>query len=409
MQLDRFDSDKFLSEYWQKKPLLIRNPWTGWSNPLEPDLLAGLACEEDVESRLVVRSGDTLTVENGPLAPDRFNSLGAANWTLLVQAVDHFDPAVTALIEPFRFIPDWRIDDVMVSYAADGGGVGAHFDNYDVFLVQGLGRRRWRVGQMCDASSLLLPHDDLLLLAEFEPAAEYILEPGDMLYIPPGIAHEGTAIGPAVGPAVGPAIGKAVGSAKEQGCMTYSIGFRAPAANELLADFCDHLLEGMDAAGHGDARYADPDLKAQASPGEIAPAALDRLHAMVTGQLQDRAAFARWFGEFTSTPKHGAPEGEIEGGAYDSAMLLSAADQGAPVTRNPASRFAFIRSAEGALTLFADGRSYACSAAASIFAEHICEAGRTPINTALAIDAASRALLAALLERGSLVIKDDGE
>lgn len=378
VQLQGLDSDKFLSEYWQKKPLLIRNPWAQWSNPLEPDLLAGLACEEDVESRLVVQSSDGLAVENGPLAMDRFDSLGAADWTLLVQAVDHHDPAVATLIEPFRFIPDWRIDDVMVSYAADGGGVGAHFDNYDVFLVQGLGRRRWRVGQMSDCSTPLLPHDDLSLLAEFEPAEEYILEPGDMLYIPPGIAHEGTAVG--------------------VDCMTYSIGFRAPSSSELLADYCDHLLEHA----NEDARYSDPDLASQDSPGEIAPAALDRLHAMVTAKLTDRTEFARWFGQFSSTPRYGAPEE-----SYDGTMLLAAAIQGAPIIRRPSSRFAFVRQSGDALTLFADGQSYTCSGPAAAFAEEICAAGYSPIDIALVQDEGVQALLVALLERGSLIIEDE--
>ena len=155
-----FDTDAFLRDYWQKKPLLIRNPWAAWHNPLEPDELAGLACESEVESRLITQQPGRWDLEHGPLPEDRFESLGALPWTLLVQAVDHHVPEVAALIAPFRFIPDWRIDDVMVSYAVDGGGVGAHFDQYDVFLVQGLGRRRWQVGGRCDEGTELLPHDE---------------------------------------------------------------------------------------------------------------------------------------------------------------------------------------------------------------------------------------------------------
>src|SRR6478736_9890424 len=160
MHLSQFDPERFLREHWQKAPLLIRNPWTSWSNPLEPDELAGLACESDVESRLVTQSPDTWDLEHGPLAESRFARLGSRPWTLLVQAVDHHVPALAALLAAFRFIPNWRIDDVMVSYAVDGGGVGAHFDQYDVFLVQGLGRRRWQVGARCDRDAELLPHDD---------------------------------------------------------------------------------------------------------------------------------------------------------------------------------------------------------------------------------------------------------
>jgi 50S ribosomal protein L16 3-hydroxylase len=142
MQLTHFDIAVFLSDFWQKKPLLIRNPWKAWSNPLEPDELAGLACEDGVEARLVVQTGDGWDVKHGPFEEMRFGKLDDRPWTLLVQAVDHHVPDVAALIAPFRFIPNWRIDDVMVSYATDGGGVGSHFDQYDVFLVQGLGTRR---------------------------------------------------------------------------------------------------------------------------------------------------------------------------------------------------------------------------------------------------------------------------
>ncbi|MEO8722524.1 MAG: cupin domain-containing protein, partial [Sphingobium sp.] len=158
MSLIRFDIESFLAEYWQKKPLLIKNPWGLWRNPLEPDELAGLACEGDIESRLIMQARGRWKVEHGPFAEARFGRLGKKHWTLLVQAVDHHVPDVAALIDPFRFIPNWRIDDVMVSYAADGGGVGPHFDQYDVFLIQGLGKRRWQVGALCDASTDLSPH-----------------------------------------------------------------------------------------------------------------------------------------------------------------------------------------------------------------------------------------------------------
>ena len=253
-----FDIAAFLRDSWQKRPLLIKNPWADWQNPLAPDELAGLACEADVESRLIARNGGRangrLVCEHGPIDATRFGRLGKKHWTLLVQAVDHHVPAVAALIEPFRFVPNWRIDDVMVSYAVDGGGVGAHFDQYDVFLIQGLGIRRWRVGQACDASTALLPHDDLRLLADFTPTAEYWLEPGDMLYLPPGIAHDGVAVG--------------------DDCMTYSIGFRAPACSELISDWADHVASQLPQ----DDRYTDPGLRLQDNPGEIAPDAIAALH-----------------------------------------------------------------------------------------------------------------------------------
>src|SRR5690606_41795609 len=151
-----------------------RNPWKSCRRPVSPDELAGLACEEASEGRLVTRRSDSWSLEQGPLAESRFGRLGRKPWTLLVQAVDHHAPEVAALLEPFRFLPNWRVDDVMVSYAVDGGGVGPHFDQYDVFLVQGLGRRRWQLGAACDRDSALLPHDDLRLLAHFEATDEWI-------------------------------------------------------------------------------------------------------------------------------------------------------------------------------------------------------------------------------------------
>lgn len=280
MQLQDFDIEHFLATHWQKKPLLIRGAFADWRNPLEPNELAGLACEDEIESRLAIHKRKGLKVEHGPLAEKRFAKLGKKPWTLLVQSVDRHVPDVAALLDPFRFIPDWRIDDVMVSYASDGGGVGAHFDNYDVFLIQGLGRRRWRIGARCDAATELLPHDDLRLLAHFEATEEWVLEPGDMLYLPPGIAHEGTALG--------------------ADCMTYSIGFRAPSRAELIAGWCDHLVGGL----QDDDRYTDPDLTRQADPNEISAAAIDRLHAMVMERVGDREAFARWFAENVAAAKN---------------------------------------------------------------------------------------------------------
>lgn len=373
MQLTHFDAAAFLRDTWQQRPLLIRNPWNAWANPLEPDELAGLACAGEVESRLVVKTADSWALEQGPFAEDRFAALGDAPWTLLVQAVDHHDPAVAALIAPFRFVPDWRIDDVMVSYASDGGGVGPHFDQYDVFLIQGLGRRRWRVGPRCNADSALLPHDDLRLLADFEATEEWVLEPGDILYVPPGFAHDGVALG--------------------DDCMTYSVGFRAPSRGELIAHWCEAVLDELDE----DDRYADPGLTPQTNPGEITPAALAALQAMVSERLADPAAFARWFGEYTTAPKYPeidwAPEEP-----FTAAEVSDALADGAALVRNPASRFAFVR---GQDLLFVDGEALDCPAA---LAERLCGATRIEPGADLI---AGVALIADLLNQGSLGFADE--
>ena len=382
MQFQSFDSDGFLRASWQQHPLLIRNPWTSWRNPLAPDELAGLACEQGVEARLITRmsdslAADSLAAEHGPFPEERFSALGKAPWTLLVQAVDHHVPAVAALLEPFRFVPNWRIDDVMVSYATDGGGVGPHFDHYDVFLIQGLGRRRWQIGARCDAATELLPHDDLRLLAAFEPTAEWVLEPGDMLYVPPGFAHNGVALG--------------------DDCMTYSIGFRAPSRGELIAGWCDDFLTGMD----DDDRYADPGLAAQANPGEVSAEALARLHAMVTARLADRAAFARWFGAYTTTPKYSEVDWQPEApiGPED---LRAALASGAPLLRNPASRFSFVRGEADAVLLFVDGACFACAGETGAFAEQLCARDRITVDPELVKSAAAMALITTLFDRGSV-------
>lgn len=372
MRLRDFDPDGFLRDYWQKRPLLIRGAWDGWENPLEPDELAGLACEEGVESRLVVRWRDGLAVEHGPFDEARFAELDGKVWTLLVQAVDHQVPAVAELIEAFRFVPEWRIDDVMVSYAVDGGGVGAHYDQYDVFLIQGLGRRRWRVGAKCDADTPMVAGQALHLIDGFVAEEEWVLEPGDMLYVPPGFGHEGVALG--------------------DDCMTYSVGFRAPSRGELVRGWAGYVADGL---GEDD-RYGDPNLARQVHPGEIVPAALERMHAMVTEALADKVAFGRWLGGYVSQPKYPEIDWRPEQ-AMGEAEVRRRLAAGDGLELNPASRFAFVR--EGArAVLFVDGEAHDCAAS---LAERLC--------AGMAVDADEEAarLVTVLLGRGALAFAGD--
>jgi 50S ribosomal protein L16 3-hydroxylase len=381
VNLQHFDHDAFLRDYWQQKPLLIRNPWAAWHNPLEPDELAGLACEEEVESRLIEKQRETIVAENGPFAEARFGELGAKDWTLLVQAVDHYVPDVAALIAPFRFIPNWRIDDVMVSLAADGGGVGPHFDQYDVFLIQGLGKRRWQIGGACDENTPLLPHDDLRLLANFQATEEWVLEPGDILYVPPGIAHNGVAVG--------------------DDCMTYSVGFRAPSRAELIGHYVDDLLDTLS----DDDRYADAGLLRQSNPGEITPNALAALHDMVLDRLSDRAAFAQWFGTYNSTPKYPdidwAPDEAI-----DAAELSARWSGGEALCRNPASRFAFIRQEDGGVSLFVDGENFACVQNDVAFVEALCAQEHVVSDMLRLASDPMMELLVKLYNQGSIAFED---
>ncbi len=381
MRLNNFDIETFLRDYWQQKPLLIRNAFADWANPLEPDELAGLACEPEVESRLIIGAQGSWAVEHGPLAEARFAALGQEPSTLLVQAVDHHVPEVAALLAPFRFIPNWRIDDVMVSYATDGGGVGPHFDQYDVFLIQGHGKRRWRVGQMCDENSALLPNDELRLLADFQATDEWLLEPGDILYVPPRIAHDGVAVG--------------------DDCMTYSIGFRAPSRHELITSFADELVAEME----DDDRYADPGLPSQANPGEISAAALTALQIMVTEKLTDRNAFARWFGEYTSAPKYPEVDWKPEEPA-DITQLQEWIANGEPLTRNPASRFSFVR-ADAAVLLFVDGASFETVGEAAAFAEQLCANEDMIVDPKLTQSEPTMALLVQLYNQGSIAFDQE--
>ena len=264
----------------------------------------------------------------------------------------------------------------MVSYASDGGGVGPHFDQYDVFLVQGLGTRRWQIGALCDDNTELLPHDDLRLLANFEPTEEWLLEPGDMLYVPPRFAHNGVAVG--------------------DDCMTYSVGFRAPSRSELIAHYVDDVLSDLS----DDDRYADAGLAAQPNPGEITGAALARLHGMVMEKLADPAAFARWFGEYNSTPKYPdidwAPEEPM--GVEELRTRLA---KGEALHRNPASRFSFVRQGEGVL-LFVDGEAFECAGEAAVFAEMLCAGERFVVSPPQTESEATMALLNRLFNQGAV-------
>lgn len=370
---------EFLKQYWQKRPLLVRGAMADLGEPVDPDTLAGLACEADVESRLVVGDRNQLrwTVEDGPFAPSRFRSLPAREWTLLVQGVDHWVPAVSRLIDAFRFLPNWRLDDVMVSYAVDGGGVGPHFDSYDVFLLQGHGRRRWLVGDGCDDATPLLPHDRLRLLRRMDVRQDHVLEPGDMLYLPPGVAHDGIALGD---------------------CVTYSIGFRAPSAAEAILGVADTA-----AAGLASERYGDPDLAMQDNPGEIASAAIERLRRMVLARLDNPALFAHWLGCWSTDPK--APDAiQPPDLRIDAGSLGALLDSGVALNRGEGSRFAFVAGDNGGVTLFVDGQAHDCRGAAADLARLLAGTPRLPaerLDPHIA-DPGAVALLVALINAGAL-------
>ena len=372
---------EFMRDYWQKKPLLVRQAIPGFESPISPDELAGLALEEEIESRLVIEHGERpWELRRGPFAEDAFADLPERDWTLLVQAVDQFVPEVAELLEEFKFLPKWRIDDVMVSFAVPGGGVGPHFDNYDVFLLQGYGKRRWQVGQVCDSDSPMLQHADLKILAEFVKTEEWVLEPGDMLYLPPLLAHCGTA---------------------EDDCMTYSVGFRAPSAAEVLTHFTDFLGQFLP----DEERYSDADAQPTSDPTQIQRDALDRLKALLTEHMSDERLLMTWFGQFMTEPKY--PE-LIAGIEIDEEGFLGGLEAGAILIRNPSARMAWSEVGDD-LVLFASGQSRLLSASLRELLKLVCSADALHIENlgAWLADDEGRNLLVELVKQGSLEFADE--
>ena len=333
------DPAVFLRDYWHKRPLLVRNAFPGFQTPLMPDDLAGLACEDGVLARLIShdRGSGRWDVRTGPFQEEDFPGLPDHDWTLLVQDVDKWDPDVAALLEQFRFLPRWRIDDVMVSFAATGGSVGAHVDHYDVFLLQAYGHRRWqidaRVAMGQPAPDLGFQEDVAIkLLRRFEPTHDWVLGPGDMLYLPPLVPHHGVA---------------------EDPCLTFSVGMRAPSSSELIGDWLDEVLLDADEA----IRYHDEDLAVPADPNEIDTAAMNRVvEALNAIRMNDPDRLGDWFGRFITTYR---AAGEVIPGGEPRPRIELEWDlaHGAALQRHPASRLAWRRRHDDGASLYCSGRA----------------------------------------------------
>ena len=268
---------EFLHRHWQKKPLLVRDALPECPGIVRRDGLFELAARDDLESRLVERSGRRWRVRHGPFASRELKRLPRSGWTLLVQGVESAVPGARRLLDRFSFIPYSRLDDVMVSYAPAGGGVGPHFDNYDVFLLQGEGRRRWRVSRQRDLE--LVADAPLRVLRRFRPAREWVLDPGDLLYLPPRCAHDGVAMA--------------------GGCVTVSIGFRAPSAQEVGARFLDYLQDRLRLAGI----YEDPELQPQRHPARLGEDMVRKVGEMLQGIRWNGDDVARFLGCHLTEPK----------------------------------------------------------------------------------------------------------
>ena len=267
---------EFLEKYWQKQPVVLKNAFPGFVDPITPDELAGLAMEAEVDSRLVSHKDGQWQASNGPFTD--FDGLGETGWSLLAQAVNHWHAPSAELVRPFRALPDWRLDDLMISFSVPGGGVGPHIDQYDVFIIQGMGSRRWRVGDKLPMRQFC-PHPALLHVDPFPPIIDEDLEPGDILYIPPGFPHDGFT---------------------HETALNYSVGFRGPNGRDLISSFADYALENDLGGEH----YSDPDLTCREHPARVEEYELDRLRTMMIDMIKQPEDFKQWFGRFVTTPRH---------------------------------------------------------------------------------------------------------
>ena len=374
--------EAFLHDYWRKRPLLVRGAMPGPVIPLKPPDLLDLACQEDISARLILEKGGDYPweVRFGPFEPEDFEDLPDSHWTILVQEVDRHVLAVNDILAHFRFVPNWRLDDIQVSYASLHGSAGPHVDNYDVFLLQGHGRRRWQISH--DPAPLdvdFLRDLDIEILPDFTPDAEWILAPGDMLYLPPRFPHWGVALGP---------------------CMTYSIGFRAPDHQKLVLGYLEEVAERADSRRW----LEDGGCDASQDPGRIAPVVLQQVRAIVRDAVEDEAAIERWFGGFLTEPQRGfypaAPHG-----AWTQDRLRKALTQGYCLRRRAVAYLAYTEGNTGT-------RLYACGSCHDL-TEDLADAAPL-ITGAATLDAAAfgtgldnmalMTLLAALVNDGCLIV-----
>jgi len=328
---------QFLDQYWQKKPLLIRQAFPSFQSPISPDELAGLACETEIESRLIVEQTEAgaWQLTNGPLSDEDFADLPESHWTLLVQDIDKHVPDTQTILAPFKFIPNWRRDDLMVSFAPKGGSVGPHTDGYDVFLLQAMGQRQWQVSATPIYDAPLLENIALQVLAEFESAEQWLLEPGDMLYLPPHYGHHGVAM---------------------NDCMTFSIGFRAPKQAEALDAVLNDLLEQGLAKQH----YHDPELRVVQHDHEIDQAAVSRLKQLLHDTIdQAEPVLLHTLGKLVTETKPSLAElaDPFYADEPNQAEVTKQFQQGLGLYRNPYLRFAWSQHEQGGIVFMA-GESY---------------------------------------------------
>jgi len=368
--------DRFLEQHWQKKPLLVRQALSDLPALATRDEVVDLAVRSGGHARLIRRpeSGSDWTLHRGPFKKETFDSLPPGGWTVLVQEADRRVPALAELLERFRFVPNWRLDDVMVSYAADGGGVGPHVDRYDVFLIQVAGSRRWRIGTEPLTEVRLQPGTDYPVLATFEPDREWVLEPGDMLYLPPLVPHDGVGIGE---------------------CVTCSIGFSVPDPRELYAAY----LRQLGPEAYGQVRYRDAGADRPSRLGEIAADARRRLREGALVLLDRPGEFDRFVGRHLTRPLRGevVPDESLRVDSVERLRGLLRA--GASFHRSAPSHFAWFADGDDAVLLFVGGEEYLLGPGRKDVAELIC--GATKLDSAALLPLlADETLVGLLLDLG---------
>lgn len=364
---DGINEQIFLDQYWQKKPLLIRQAFPDFDTPLPADELAGLSLEPDTTGKIITQDErGAYHLEHGPFEEERFATLNGNQWSLLVTDVDKHLPEFIAFIQPFRFIPDWRIDDLMISYAPDGASVGAHVDEYDVFLLQASGTRTWSIDARENVAHKMRSDGDLKILANFQPTDTWDLLAGDMLYLPPATAHHGIANG--------------------DDCTTWSVGFRAPLIPDLIARMAELLSDRMNSE-----RYTDSSLT-PARLGEISNTSIKRFRAIwdQTTQLSDED-FSRLLGCWLTESSAPATTDNTSSMSLDT---LSANNE-LTLEKAPFSRFAWVSVSEKSAMLFVDGANFSCS---SEFAQQLCSSPRFVILKPAQLNSHDMNTLQALVE-----------
>jgi len=380
-QLQGIDSEDFVRHYWQKKPCLIRNAFDNFETPVSPEELAGLACEEEVHCRLVIeKDGESpWQLRYGPFEEEDFLDLPASHYSLLVSECEKWFPDLAEILDQFRFIPDWRVDDLMLSYAPEQGSVGPHVDQYDVFLLQALGQRRWQYTDNPVENPVLIPDLELAILQEFTPDQELILNPGDMLYLPPGIAHHGVAL---------------------ERCMTFSIGFRAPTAAAALESFA--LETGN--LGISDKRYRDADLELDRHSSEITNRKIEKFKSLILDLFdQPQSLWNDCVGKLLSDSAVTTPE-ETEQPVYISDL------QACAWLRHPETRMLY-HLGGNALRLYCNGRAYDLPADQQIIdcVQQLCEQREWPLqlmHRCIALEP-MQTLLVELASRGAILPFDE--